>query len=179
MKDPLDRKYELFLQHFVAHRYHIYMFIFALVANKADAEDVFQEVSTLLWRKFDQFEPNTNFRAWARQFARNAVLNYRRYHTRRMMLTLDDDLAETFAERFCHVQDQIEDEVEALRHCVTKLDDRNRELVQRLYLKSEPVRIIAGSWGVSVQRIYQRLGRVHKLLMHCVNETLAIPGDEV
>ncbi len=32
----------------------------------------------VLWERFDQFTPGTNFQAWARQIALNRVRNFRR-----------------------------------------------------------------------------------------------------
>ena len=46
-------------------------------------EDVFQAANLVLWRKFDQFEPGTNFFAWACQIIRYEVLKYREKYARR------------------------------------------------------------------------------------------------
>lgn len=174
-----DQQYELFIRYFVAHRHQIYMFVFAQVCNKPDSEDIFQEVSTVLWRKFDQFQPGTNFLAWARQIARHLVQDYRRRHARRMTIALDEGLMEDLVQQYDHVQDDIEDRIEALRHCITKLDDPNRELIQQLYRQSQAPRQIAASCGVTVQRIYQRLGSVHEVLMRCIHRTITVPGAKV
>ena len=47
----------------------VYLFILSLLPNPADAEEVLQETNLVLWRKFEEFEPGTNFKAWAFQTA--------------------------------------------------------------------------------------------------------------
>ena len=172
-----DGQYEQFLHQFVTHRHQIYMFIFVQVGNRPDAEDIFQDVSSVLWRKFDQFELGTNFLAWARQVARNIVMNYRRQRARNKVVPLDEQLVEALMQRYNHVQDQIEDRIEALHHCITKLDTPNRDLVQMLYDQSLPVRHVADSLGVSVQRVYQRIGTIHDRLLRCVRQATTVQGS--
>ena len=50
-----------FLQLFLAHERRIYSYILALVPVWADADDLLQQTSVVLWQKLDQFEPGTNF----------------------------------------------------------------------------------------------------------------------
>ena len=69
---------ERFLRHFLSHQNRIYATILMLIPNNADAEDLFQETATVLWRKFGEFTEGTNFAAWAASIARYRVLNYRK-----------------------------------------------------------------------------------------------------
>ena len=72
-------------------------YIYSLVAASADAEDLLQEVKVTLWKQFANFEPGSNFRAWARKIATNQVLNYRRSARRRPSSSLDEQFLETIA----------------------------------------------------------------------------------
>jgi RNA polymerase sigma-70 factor (ECF subfamily) len=49
-----------------------------LVFSHQDAEEVFQNTSVVLWNKFGEFQPGSNFFAWASQVAYYEVLNYMR-----------------------------------------------------------------------------------------------------
>ena len=60
-RNAIERFSELFEQHSRA----IYGHIRALVPNATDADEVFQETNLTLWQKFDQYRPDTDFRAWA------------------------------------------------------------------------------------------------------------------
>lgn len=173
---PKSSDYEVFLRQFLQHRNQIFTFVFALVGNRTDTEDIFQEISTIMWRRFDQFEPGTNFLAWARQIGRNAVMDYRRKRRRHMAIALDDRIVEMLCQRYELVQDQIDDRAECLKLCLNKLDAKNRELVRMIYEQDMPVTSVAKHLNVSVQRIYQRLGAVHGVLLRCVRRTLIAQG---
>lgn len=54
-----------FARLFGRHARQIYSYILTLIPHWVDAEDVFQETSTIIWEKFDQYKSGTNFRAWA------------------------------------------------------------------------------------------------------------------
>src|SRR5688572_13921046 len=59
----LDR--EAFAPLFSRNARRIYGFIMTLVFNHQDAEEVFQNTSIVLWNKFAEFRPDSNFFAWA------------------------------------------------------------------------------------------------------------------
>lgn len=67
---------------FVQHQSRIYGFIRSLVVHRADAEDLLQETASVLWRKFDEFRPGSNFLAWALQVARFQVMYFRQRQKR-------------------------------------------------------------------------------------------------
>ena len=64
-------------------------FIFCRVPNQVDSEDIMQEATALMWEKFDQFEPGTNFLAWALTIARFKILSYRRDKSRNPIIFND------------------------------------------------------------------------------------------
>ncbi|MFN6162181.1 MAG: sigma factor, partial [Planctomycetota bacterium] len=47
-----------------------------LLVRSADVDDVLQEINAVLWEKADQFQPGTDFWAWASQVARFKALNH-------------------------------------------------------------------------------------------------------
>ena len=75
-----------FVELFVAHERRILSFVASLLPNLADAEDVLQEVSRVLWEKFDEFQPGTSFSAWAFQIAKLKVLEHRRRQSRQRVI---------------------------------------------------------------------------------------------
>ena len=99
--------YKAFVEHFSEARRTVYAFIFVLVGNAADADDIFQEVCVVLWRRYDQFRPGTNFLAWAKQIARNLVMDHRKRRFRRRVTGLDEKTGDMLAARFERIQDQV------------------------------------------------------------------------
>ena len=65
-----------FIRLFLQNERRIYAFIVSLLPDLTDAEDVLQETSVVLWEKFDQFQPGTNFVSWACKIAHFKVLKH-------------------------------------------------------------------------------------------------------
>src|SRR5262245_28464343 len=87
-----------------AHSRRVYAYIYSLVANWSDADDIFQETSIVLMQKFQEFEPGTSFFAWACRVAYNKVLVHLKNrksheHIDERLLELIHDEAERMAER--------------------------------------------------------------------------------
>src|SRR5215471_21378774 len=51
------------------HQRQIFAYIYALVPNRYDAEDLLQETCVVICEKFHEFEEGTDFVAWACQIA--------------------------------------------------------------------------------------------------------------
>ena len=66
-----------FVRLWTLHGQRVYAYLLTLTSNRADADEIFQEVGITLWEKFDQFESGTSFQAWARRVALNKVRSFR------------------------------------------------------------------------------------------------------
>ena len=54
----------------------LYLYIIALLPNPTDVDDVLQATNMVLWSKADEFEPGSDFGAWARRVAHFEVLAF-------------------------------------------------------------------------------------------------------
>ena len=54
-----------FLPLFLAHQPALYAFVLANGIAPADADDVIQNVAVVLWQRYAEFRPGSDFRAWA------------------------------------------------------------------------------------------------------------------
>jgi RNA polymerase sigma-70 factor (ECF subfamily) len=79
-RDPA--RYEQFVRLLVAHEPHLRSFLRSLLPSWNDVEEAMQETSLTAWRKFDQFEPGSNFLAWTAAIARFEALKQRRTRSR-------------------------------------------------------------------------------------------------
>ncbi len=52
-----------FVRLFTTYEVRLRAFAMTLLANHADVEDVLQQANVVLWTKFDDYEPGTNFMA--------------------------------------------------------------------------------------------------------------------
>jgi RNA polymerase sigma-70 factor, ECF subfamily len=149
----------------------IYSFIRTLVPNQADAEDLFQDVSTTLWEKFGAFRRGTDFRAWAFQIAHYKVLNFRQRQMRLPQL-FGDELVERLSHERLLLDDALEARFHALADCYQKLNRLDRELIDLRYAEGATVPVVAAHTGRSVDFVYKALRRIHGALYRCIDETV-------
>ena len=163
---PEDRS-SLFVPLFTASERRLRAFIFGMVPSQQDVDEIMQEVSIVLWKKFDQYEPGTEFIRWAYVVARYEVLMYRRKKARDR-LSFSEKLLEILANEYEEERDVLEDERLALDHCLRKLPDAEREFILTVYAKDMRINQIAESTGRTATSLYKRLNRMRKRLFDCV-----------
>jgi RNA polymerase sigma-70 factor, ECF subfamily len=134
-----------------------------------------QETSAVLWRKFDEFVPGTDFAAWALSIARYQVLNFRKKQ-RRSPAVLSEQTALALAERMLAVDRQSDARLAALEQCLQKLSSKDRDLVQLRYQADATTQTVAFSVGRSLGAVYKALNRIHEQLLCCVRQTLTAEG---
>ena len=154
MNDELSNPTEAFVGLFAQNQYEIHSFILTLVPNWADADDVMQATSIVLWRKFSQFRPGTNFVAWACQTARLEIHNFRRVKGRDRLF-FDDSLLQSLGDVRLSMGDELEAERQFLNECIARLKTDDHELIRRCY-KPATIRRIARSRRCSVRRRHRR-----------------------
>ena len=99
--DP-PAKSRLFLRLFLQNQRRLYAYILTLLPNRADADDVLQEASLVMWDKFDERSPPDDFTAWGCRIAYFKVLDLRKKRQRGRVLFSQEMLervAETAEER--------------------------------------------------------------------------------
>ncbi len=147
-------------------------FILALVPNRADAEDIAQEVRIRLWEQFDGYDRAKDFGAWARAIARYQVLTHRTLHSRQKTVTLDSELMERIADQAAAMSEELEAGQKALADCFDKLPAGKRELLTRYYSGEYTTRELAAQRGWGFDATRQTILRTRLALRDCVEETL-------
>ena len=168
-----------FVRELTANSQPIYGFIFTLVPNRADADEIFQETSVLLWQKFDTYVPGTNFRAWAFRVAANKVREYHRNQKKHVKYFqgFTDEFIDAVDQRYQARVEDLEDRTDILVSCLEKLDYQDRDLITRRYQDFASVKSVAASLDRSAKSIYKALNRVHTRLLHCVQTNL-VKGEQ-
>lgn len=159
--------YEAFLRCFSQDRDHIFAYIHSLLPHRADAEDVFQRCSLLLWRKFDQFDTTREFLPWACGVAFYEVRNFVRVAARDR-LQLDDELMQQLADRRMETLRDSDQRLEHLRGCLGELKPADHELVRAVYEQDRSLPDFAESTGRALQTLYNRLSLLRRSLQECV-----------
>ncbi len=168
--EPSDLNREEFARLFSRNARRIYGFIMTLVFNHHDAEEVFQNTNVVLWNKFADFQPGSNFFAWASRIAYYEVLSLMKQQRRSR--TFSDEALELLAHEAVAVSDQSAERYEALEECLAGLDPPDRELLQERYYYQRPPKQIAASQSKSVHAVYRALSRIHNVLLNCVQRSM-------
>jgi RNA polymerase sigma-70 factor (ECF subfamily) len=150
----------------------LFGYLFSLLGNHNDAEEVLAETAKVLWEKFDQYSRHTEFRAWACRIAQFNALSYRA-KARRRGGVFSDSLFALMDEEAVVMADRLDERIAALDDCLEKLPARERKLIQRRYSDEGSVAAIAKALRVSIRRVYQMIERIHTALFECVNRALA------
>jgi RNA polymerase sigma-70 factor, ECF subfamily len=153
------------------HQRRIFSYIYTLVPDRHDAEDLLQETIRVIVEKFYEFELGTDFVAWACQIAWWRVRAARQKYARSKVI-FDDGVLEAVAQTAAAMVEEIDSRHVALEHCLAKLHPRDRELVITRYEPGNGVEEAARRSGRSVVAAYKALGRIRKLLLDCVTNQL-------
>src|SRR5215218_3077637 len=97
------------------HQRQIFSYIYVLVPNRADAEDLLQETSLVICEKFHEFREGTDFVAWACQIAYWRV-RYSRQKFARSKVVFDQDILDVVAKTASELVGELDDRHEALAH---------------------------------------------------------------
>jgi RNA polymerase sigma-70 factor (ECF subfamily) len=164
-----------FLQLLMGNDKRIYSFILSLVPNKSDADDLMQEATSLMWRKFSEFEPGSDFVAWGMKFAHNCILNFRKKKAR-SKLVFKGEIMELLEKESHSMVDKIDHRMSALQDCINKLPPKEARLIHMHYREGIQVKDLAPRVGFSIHQIYRALIRIHGILLRCIRRTVALEG---
>jgi RNA polymerase sigma-70 factor, ECF subfamily len=165
-------RHALFSELIGRHQSELYAYIFAIVRNWEDADDLFQSVCVVLWQKFESFRSDSSFFAWARQTAKFKV---RQFMARKQLPShVNDELLEELAETIIEVQSNSgERDLAALERCREKLDAADEELLDLQYVKDLGSRQIADQLQRSQASVCHSLKRIRRWLFECIQAELA------
>jgi len=152
-------------------RHQLYGYIFSLVPNSADAEDIFQETSTVIWEKSGDFKQGTDFFAWASRIAFWQIKASRKKFARSKVI-FDETVFEAVAKTANSLAEVGDERRDALEVCLGKLKEGDRDLLMTRYTPGCDVEEAASKCGRTMDAAYKALGRLRRSLQHCINRQL-------
>jgi RNA polymerase sigma-70 factor, ECF subfamily len=163
-----------FLRLFLENERRLYAYILTLLANQADADDVLQEASLVMWDKFDESDPPHDFAAWGCRIAYFKVLDFFKKSQRSRVCfsqPMLERVAETMIEQASSLQ--LDERREALANCIEKLSPKDRDLLTRRLARGATTQATAAQVGRSVDAVYKALAKIRQALFDCVSKALA------
>lgn len=170
--------HEAFLRLYTKFEGNLRAFVASLLPTWEGVDEVMQESSVVLWRKFAQFDQSaeSGFLDWAFMIARYEVLKYRRRRATDRLRFSDDvfELLAATAESVTATQDE---RLRLLRECVASLEPAQLELAQAVYENGAAIKDVAERIGRSPTGLYKALARIRNRLANCVKSKLASAAE--
>lgn len=161
-----------FVDLLTANYYRIHAFVLSMVPNDNDADDIMQETATLMWKNFEQFEPGTNFVAWAVTIAKFQVLRYQKQR-QRSKIVLSEKTHDLLIADNQLMEPGVQDRFRALQKCIKRLPEKDQEFLQLRYSPGATAKSVAQIVGASIGAVYRHGGRLNDLLLRCIRQTLS------
>ena len=165
-----------FTEQFARHNRRLFGFVATLLPSFDEAEEAYQETIMRIWAKWDDYDSDRDFLAWACGFARNVVRELRQKKYRGQTLLSEQAMERIAEERFRLAaaadawQSQLDD-------CLQELTPPQRDLVRRHYAGEESIQALAEELQTTPAAVYMRISRIRRLLLECVERATSGRAD--
>ncbi len=174
--DSEDSRYEVYIQRFTHNEPALRRFVGSLLPTWTDVDEVVQQTAIVCWRKFEQYDPETNFMKWACVIARFEALAYRRKMARDR-LVFREDVLELMAHEAAEEIDTRRAEHEALESCLRDMPEKQRQFLILSYTPGVKITELAQEAGSTAAAFYMRLKRLRSQLTKCIETRTLIAGS--
>lgn len=157
---------------FARQQRRLYQYILGMVRNPTDAEDVLQNTNLVVWEKFDQFTPGTDFRAWVLQICTYEIYKFRDRQRATGHNVGDDRLLEQLTAVYQRREGLLDLRRAVLPGCVEQLPESDRELVEAVYGQGIEVPLLAHQLGRKPTSLYRTLRRIRRVLHRCIERSV-------
>jgi len=150
-------------------------YVCMMMPREADAEDVMQQTASRLWEKFEQYDSERPFVAWAIGFAYHEIMSWRQRQARDRLVFSEDILAQlhsTIGEELS----LLELRRSALDGCLQKLPTKERDLLLRRYSEHGAVQREAEQSQTSPHKLYYAIEKLRTRLLSCIDGTMRREG---
>jgi RNA polymerase sigma-70 factor (ECF subfamily) len=136
-----------------------------------DAQDILQNVSMAVVRKYAEYDRNKPFVAWAIGIARNEVLAYRRRKGVYRQF-FDEESFEKIGAAFAAEEDDVNPVLEALQKCMMQVSEKSRRLLLLRYIEDLRYEDMAKKLNSSLGSIKVAMHRLRAALRDCVERRM-------
>jgi RNA polymerase sigma-70 factor (ECF subfamily) len=157
------------------HQARLRAFAARYLSSSDDVYDIVQDAFLSAFEHIDRFDLERDFGKWLRGICRNRMLKFfREQKTRSKALGI---IAVSIEDHMVGVEEWLEKEdalirIEALRGCVTQLEDSHRRLVGMRYYYEMAVKDIAENIDKSATAVSVQLMRIRGVLRKCMEKKI-------
>jgi len=160
---PTDKEQD-FLQLILANKGIILKICQLYCPDRADREDLTQDIIYQLWRSAERYNKEYRFSTWMYRVALNTAISF--YRTDRRQTTLP------LSPLHVTIEDATDPSIETerlagLQHCIQGLNELDRALIL-LYFEEKTYQEMAEIMGLSETNVATKLSRIKEKLKICV-----------
>jgi RNA polymerase sigma-70 factor (ECF subfamily) len=176
-KDKHGLESKRFMSLLIPNQRQIHSYILVLVGNRSDADDILQDTLAEMWNKFEEYKEGTNFVSWGLTIAKYKVFQFIRKNKPHGFY-FDSKVLELLQEETAALQSRYstQETLDVLKECVSKLQTREKKMLQMRYEQNLTFDGIAAKFGVSIPAVFKSLGRIHTRLARCIELTVRLRG---
>ena len=145
----------------------LYAYLLSLTADADAANDVLQETNVVLWKESRQYQPGTNFKAWAFRIAHFQYMAYRQRRLRDKVV-FSDEIINRLAMESRQLDEDYDGRAAALARCLEKIQPRSREALRLRYADDVAVQEMATRMNRTSNAVSQLLFRARHWLIQCI-----------
>jgi len=164
--------HRIFMKHFLAAEAVLKGYLLSACGDLNVVDELLGEVSSVLWEKFDKYDPDRPFHPWAIGVARLEVLKWRRALGRKREV-LSCEAIDALAETADQCASELEDRLVHLRSCLEAIEGPARRVLHLRYWRRFRINQIAEKVGKSAGAVEMTLVRARRGLRNCVEGKLA------
>jgi len=168
-----DERSKMLVRLLTQHHQALLRYVYALVGNAEDANDILQETSVALFQKLEQFDDSRPFLPWAYRFAYFEVLKWRE-NSANKPLTLDNDVVELISKDRERGDVLLKRRMDLLPECFRLLPSRDLVAIRARYFEKVNADDLCEKLGLSRRTLFRELERIRKSLMDCIESKLAV-----
>ena len=151
------------------HRKALQAYAFACCRDLSLAEDIVQEAIVIAFKKREQYFPEADFSGWLISITRNVWFREReRFQTSQRHTRLLEENADLLFNPEQYSEERLDREREALRHCLKKLPDSERQLIEAHFERNLKYAEIALEMKRTLSWVKVRMFRARNALLGCV-----------
>ncbi len=165
--------HDRFVSLLTTHNTMLYAYAYAIIPNHADADEVLQKASIIIWEKFETFEEGTSFPSWARAILYRTAMNHVRSLKHRPVLC-DPETLEKLSIGFERAAEGYKDHrmLSALDQCIERLSSQQHRILSLRYIHQKSSLELAQAVGKSAAAIDVLLFRIRRRLEKCIRARL-------
>ncbi|WLR53148.1 RNA polymerase sigma factor SigX [Bacillus tianshenii] len=171
---------ELFQQ--IYERYHqdLFRFIFYMVKNREQTEDLVQEVYIKVLKSYDRFEGKSSEKTWLFSIAKHVTIDWFRKQKRRNIADgMDDELIHAMIDDDSPLPEEIavlNEEIQQVYACLKTCTDDQRMVIVLRFLQSFSIAETAEVLGWTESKVKTTQHRAMKALKTCMHDVLSKGG---